>query len=137
MTVSWKLLDMRSRLQLIDTQLVVLLARRFEVMREVREWKQAEGMPLIDSKREDEVLQRAVELGFSIGVPETLIRKLYENLFEHVRGKQNVHEKPDESGLTQIKDEPAAIDQNPPGPSSSIPELVSDMSNSDAHSWKR
>lgn len=137
MTMSWKLLDMRSRLQLIDTQLVVLLARRFEVMREVREWKRAEGLPLFDSRREDEVLQRATELGFSLGVPETLIRKLYEQLFEHVRGRQHVPGKRGESGLTQIKDEPAAINQNPPGPSSSVPERFTEKSNSDANSWKR
>lgn len=86
MSVNWELLDMRARIRLIDTQLVILLARRFEIMREVRAWKQAEMLPLVDSRREHDVLEHCMDLGRSLGVPDSIIRNLYSELFEHVRG---------------------------------------------------
>lgn len=104
--VSWKLLDMRARIRLVDTQLVVLLARRFEIMREVRAWKQSEGLPLIDPERERDVLEHGIDLAQSLGVPESIVHMLYRQLFQHVRGTQ------DSSGLTQVKEPALRIDEN-------------------------
>ena len=86
METSWELLDMRSRIRLIDTQLVILLARRFEIMRDIRSFKRARHLPLIDRRREQEVLDQALDLANSTGVPEIIIRNLFAQLFEHVRG---------------------------------------------------
>ncbi|MDX1455071.1 MAG: chorismate mutase [Gammaproteobacteria bacterium] len=102
METSWELLDMRARMRLIDTQLVILLARRFEIMRDIRAYKQARQLPLIDRQREKEVLSQALDLGLSMGVPDSIIRSLYRQMFEHVRGVDPG------KGLMEIKAESAA-----------------------------
>lgn len=87
--VSWQLLDMRARLRLIDTQLVVLLARRLEVQREIRAYKLAESLPLHDPVREAAVLAHGRELARSLSIPEGIVEVLYERLFEAARGTVN------------------------------------------------
>lgn len=106
MPASWKLLDMRARIRLIDTQLIVLLSRRFEIMRDVRAYKKEMGLPLVDPQREREVLDHCLYLGESLGVPVAIIEELYQQLFEQVRGPMP------SPALTSIKAGPPESQQN-------------------------
>ncbi|MDX1442897.1 MAG: chorismate mutase [Gammaproteobacteria bacterium] len=101
MTTHWTLLEQRARLRQIDTQLIVLLARRFEIMREIRDWKKLMGVPLVDARREEDVLRHCKDLGSSLGVPESLLDSLYSQLFEAVRGP--LGDDVNRPGLTDIK----------------------------------
>lgn len=109
MTTDWDLLEMRGRLQKVDTQLIALLGKRFEIMREVRAWKRSRGLPLQDPKREQEVLAHCRELGSSLDVPEQVVSLLYAEFFAAVRGS------PDARGiarLTKIKAGDPDIEEN-------------------------
>lgn len=79
---SWQLLELRARLTLIDTQLIVLLARRFELQREIRDYKTANAMPLHDPARERHVLAHCLGLAQELDVPANVVRELYERVFE-------------------------------------------------------
>ncbi|HEX7046791.1 MAG TPA: chorismate mutase [Gammaproteobacteria bacterium] len=82
----WQLLEMRAKLRLIDTQLIVLLSRRFELQRDVRTFKHGQGMPLHDSAREADVLAHCTDLAESLDVPLDIVRTLYAGIFEKGRG---------------------------------------------------
>ncbi len=84
---SWQLLELRARLTLIDTQLIVLLARRFELQREVRGLKTENAMPLADPARERVVLAHCLGLARELDVPMDVVRELYEGIFEAGRGR--------------------------------------------------
>lgn len=105
MTSDWSLLQMRGRLRMIDTQLIVLLARRFDIMREVRQWKQSMSLPLIDAQREQEVLGHCIELGESLGVPADLVNSLYSQLFAAVRGPDSGRPNSDDTSRALDRDQ--------------------------------
>lgn len=109
--LSWQLLEMRARLRLIDTQLIVLLARRCELQRDIRRWKQDRKLPLHDPGREADVLAHCTELARSLHVPVELVHALYVSLFELARGSVPARQEP-ESCLTGIKEEEAPCGQN-------------------------
>lgn len=82
----WRLLELRARIQMLDTEIIALLARRFEVMRDIRAFKQANGLPLYDPRREREVLMHCLALAADMKLPANLIRTLYQGVFEAARG---------------------------------------------------
>lgn len=72
---------------MIDTQLIALLARRLEVVRQIRCCKQSNELPLRDDVREVDVVQHCLQLASRLQVPDDIVLTLYEALFEHARGK--------------------------------------------------
>ena len=57
-----KLEDLRQSIDQLDQELVRLFERRMAVTREVGEYKQANGIPVLDTAREREVLAKKVNL---------------------------------------------------------------------------
>ncbi len=51
-----ELKELRTELDAIDREMTALLERRIGTAREVAVWKQAHGLPVLDAKREAEVL---------------------------------------------------------------------------------
>lgn len=83
---AWQLLELRARIGMIDTQLLALLARRFDVVRQIRLVKENSGLPLRDADREHEVLAHCLDLAATLNVPAEIVRALYQQLFEATRG---------------------------------------------------
>lgn len=82
----WELLELRARIRMIDTELIVLLSRRFEVVRAIQALKQQAGMPSFEVARERDVLTHCVELATSLQVPLDVVHELYRLCFAHARG---------------------------------------------------
>jgi monofunctional chorismate mutase len=56
--VKMKLEDSRRKIDAIDTEILILLKRRAEVSREIGAMKMSAGLPVIDQRREDDIIRR-------------------------------------------------------------------------------
>lgn len=78
--------DYRQKIDGIDRQLVSLFVQRMEVCAEIAAWKQENGLPILDSRREQEKLDT-----LAASVPPALredVQALYRELFRLSRNRQ-------------------------------------------------
>lgn len=92
-----RLLELRRRLDEIDTAIVDHIAERQAVVAEIGELKQTEGSPLRHYAREREVIERGMARARDRGVSERVAREILETLIHHSLGKQE-HDKWVQSG---------------------------------------
>ena len=82
-----ELKDIRSTIDQIDDELLELFVRRMEASREVAAYKKENGLPILDSGREREVLNRvSAQAGEGL---EHYAKLLYQTLFDLSRGYQS------------------------------------------------
>lgn len=75
------LADARRRIDAVDHRLVALLNERAEIVHEVSRIKKAKNLPVGDSRRFQEVLDKAAS--YSKGpLPPDAVRRIYERLIE-------------------------------------------------------
>jgi chorismate mutase len=67
----------RSRIQEMDERLVALLAERVELGRRTAALKRAAELPLLDPRREAEVIRRAGELARERGLDTETVRQIF------------------------------------------------------------
>jgi 4-amino-4-deoxychorismate mutase len=73
-----KLSTFRKELDNLDEQLMTLLGRRFDICRQVAEYKAEMNIPMMQPARVVEVKQRAAKRAASIGVNEKFAVDLYD-----------------------------------------------------------
>ena len=56
-----KLTEFRKKIDAIDSEIVKLLAERFDLAKEIAEYKKGNNLPVFQAGREDEVLRRISE----------------------------------------------------------------------------
>ncbi|MBB3771163.1 MULTISPECIES: chorismate mutase [Ancylobacter] len=79
----------RAEIDIIDAQLVDLLARRFEVVKHVIAVKQAEGLAALLPERVEDVVEKVMATAETRGVPPELVEKLWRVLIEWVIAYEN------------------------------------------------
>lgn len=77
------LLSLRSQISTLDTELLRILDERMEVARQIGEYKKSEWIPVIDEKREQEILSK---------IPESY-RYLWDEMMDISKRKQHSLEK--------------------------------------------
>ena len=82
-----ELKDIRNTIDQIDDQMLELFVRRMEVARDVAAYKKEHGLPILDSGREREVLNRVTERAGE-GL-ERYAKLLYQTMFDLSRGYQS------------------------------------------------
>ena len=82
-----KLEELRQSIDQIDQELVRLFERRMAVTHEVGEYKQANGIPVLDTAREREVLAKKVNLISNPDLQADVVQ-LYENIMAISRRQQ-------------------------------------------------
>jgi 4-amino-4-deoxychorismate mutase len=70
----------RRRLDHLDDEIARLLGERFEVCREIARHKLAEGIPMMQPQRVDEVRARYLERGVEADLPAEFTADLFELL---------------------------------------------------------
>ncbi|NNC73474.1 MAG: chorismate mutase [Sphingomonadaceae bacterium] len=84
-----KLAEWRTQIDDIDREMVTLLARRFQITREVGEWKAQNGVPPVDPEREKRQVarlqERAAETGLSADFLERFLRIIIDEVVSHHR----------------------------------------------------
>jgi isochorismate pyruvate lyase len=79
----------RAEIDIIDAQMVELLARRFEVVKHVIAVKQAEGLAALLPERVEDVIDKVSARAETHGVPPELVEKLWRVLIEWVVEYEN------------------------------------------------
>lgn len=79
----------RAEIDIIDAQMVELLARRFEVVKHVIAVKQAEGLAALLPERVEDVIDKVSARAETQGVPPELVEKLWRVLIEWVIEYEN------------------------------------------------
>jgi chorismate mutase-like protein len=73
-----KLAELRSILDQLDARLLEVLAKRFEVCRDVATYKAEAHIPMMQPARAAEVKRRAIENGQARGLDGTFMAALYD-----------------------------------------------------------
>ena len=110
----------RERLDPIDEEISRLLGERFEICREVAEYKSEHGIPMMQPERVAEVCARYLARGAAAGLPEDFSAQLFELLIGATCKLEDelMGEGPEQVG-------PAGAAGLPPGPEE--PEMVQSM----------
>ena len=82
-----KLEELRQSIDQIDRELVRLFEQRMAVTREVGEYKQQVGLPVLDAAREREVLAKKINLISNPDLQADVVQ-LYENIMAISRRQQ-------------------------------------------------
>ncbi len=86
-----ELLELRQRLDEIDTAIVDLVAERQAVVTTIGEHKLRTGLPLRHYEREREVIDRGVERAESLGLEGAVAREILQTLIHHSLSNQETH----------------------------------------------
>ena len=79
----------RAEIDVIDREIVELLAKRFEVVRHVIAVKQAEGLAALLPERLEDVVEKVMAIAETKGVPPELVEKLWRVLIAWVIEYEN------------------------------------------------
>ncbi|MBI5398958.1 chorismate mutase [Candidatus Woesearchaeota archaeon] len=78
----------RDDIRKIDEQLILLLAQRMEVARELGKYKKANNIPVFDADVEAAIIERNRRLAHNNGLGETFVQRLYEVILEESKKTQ-------------------------------------------------
>jgi chorismate mutase len=78
-----KLTKLRNQIDKVDEEFVKTLAKRLEIVKRIGEYKKARGIPALDQKRWDEVLESKTKKAKKLGVDENLVREVYESIHKY------------------------------------------------------
>lgn len=80
-----KLDDLRADLDEIDTEILDLLAKRFEKIKLIGELKKEKNMPILQKSREEVVINRARKAALKNGIDPAYFEKIYEVIISGAR----------------------------------------------------
>ncbi len=83
MNIDESLAPFRAQIDAIDAQLVALLAQRFDVVRQVADFKAAHDVAVVQPVRAQAVKDRAIVLGAAQGLDPAFVGTLWEMLIAH------------------------------------------------------
>ena len=93
---------LRARLDAVDAELVDVVARRLDLVREVADVKAGTSAALRDVVREREVLDAVAAAARERGVSVHLVRRLFEELLHHALTHQAARIAPGASGVLRV-----------------------------------
>lgn len=79
---------LRDRIMACDRELIEVLRRRLDLVREIGELKSGLGVPVTDPRREAAVVRKAAELAREEGLDEELVRSLIWSIMSAARSQQ-------------------------------------------------
>lgn len=80
--------EVREQIDTIDKEIISLFAKRFEYVKEVVKYKNADIESIIAAKRRDEVLEKRKEWAQEKGLDPEIIGKIYSLLIEYFIQKE-------------------------------------------------
>ena len=84
-----RLEQLRDLITACDRELVEVLQRRRDLVREIGTLKARMGVPVTDPRREAQVVRRAAELARAAGLDEELVRSLIWSIMSAARSQQH------------------------------------------------
>lgn len=77
-----QLKNIRCQIDLIDSQIIILLAQRFLFVRKIDKIKKKIGLPPLNKKRWQEVISTRLSWAKKLGLSQNFIKKLMEHIHE-------------------------------------------------------
>ena len=84
-----ELLKMREEIDALDQALIDVLAKRYDVVRRVGEFKTEHDMEAVQPVRAQAVKDRAIDLGEAKGLDREFTRKLYDLVIDHAHDMEH------------------------------------------------
>lgn len=75
--------SLRTQIDTLDREILSLLGKRFEAIREVGSIKKKEGIAALQPSRWQEVLNNVVTMAHENNIPELYIREMYELIHKY------------------------------------------------------
>ena len=72
--------ELRKEIDSADEDLLKILSKRFDIVREIGKLKKEKNIPPLDQKRWDEVIKKIIQKAKKHNLPEQLIIKLYNEI---------------------------------------------------------
>lgn len=82
--------DLRNQIDDLDAQLVHLLGKRMNLVREIAKLKKQSDLPITDEKREEELRKNLTELAKKEGLDDGFVNHLYTHIFIESRRIQGI-----------------------------------------------
>lgn len=73
---------LRKQIDLIDDQLIELLAKRMRISREIGQYKKEHGMTIVQTSRYGEILDKRSAQGSLCGIDQVCVRQIFEAIHE-------------------------------------------------------
>ncbi len=77
-----KLKDYRHEIDVLDDELIELLAKRMKICRNIGEYKKEVGMTVVQTRRYSEILDKRGAQGSLLGIGRECIKSIFENIHE-------------------------------------------------------
>lgn len=81
--------QLRAEIDMINNEIVGLLAKRMEVAGEIAEYKKRRGLPTYVPERESQVIENVKELARKSGLDEKMIEDVFMKIMEYTRNSEN------------------------------------------------
>jgi chorismate mutase len=78
----------RDEIDFIDQNILLLLGQRQELVRGVGRWKKLHRKPILNPKRETEIMRRVIGLAAEADLEAAFVRSVYQQIFKHARAIQ-------------------------------------------------
>ena len=72
----------RAQIDVIDEQILRLLASRMDVSRQIGEYKRTHGVAIVQTSRWETVLSSMIEKGRALGLPEDTVRRIFAEIHD-------------------------------------------------------
>jgi len=79
---------LREQIDNVDERIIKLLGERFLLLRQIGEQKKMEEKSIIDVDREISIVERMQKIGGEQGVPNSVIRSVWNAIFAESRKEQ-------------------------------------------------
>ena len=78
-----ELQNLRQKIDSLDEELLRVLAKRTETVKEIGKLKKAADLPPFDEKRSKEVMEARCVLGKKLGLSPELVQSLFEQILQY------------------------------------------------------
>ncbi len=79
----------RKNIDEIDKQLIILIQKRFQIVKEIAFYKKENNLKIFNQNRELEIISKKQELGKQYNIDEEFIKNFFEMIFTESREIQN------------------------------------------------
>jgi chorismate mutase len=82
--------DLREKIDLMDTKLITMLAKRMRIAKKIGKYKKEKNITILQSNRWDEIVNSRLKLGIEKKLSEEFITKLFEIIHQESINNQNM-----------------------------------------------
>lgn len=75
--------DLRKEIDEIDQEILKILVRRVDVVKQIGELKNEQNMPIVDEERKEKILEAITQRAKIFRLSEEFVKKLFKEIHDH------------------------------------------------------